>query len=74
MDWQAWIRGFLRSWTTWVGSLIVVMPQLLDALAPLVTETWGPEVWKRTLQIVGVVMILLRVKTTESIPDKGAPK
>lgn len=68
----AFLRGLGKSWTAWTGALLVAAPQLLDALAPLVAEQWGPDVWKRVLQVSGVVMILLRVRTTQSLTDKGA--
>jgi hypothetical protein len=55
----------------WVGSIIVVLPELMEALAPIVTEQWGPDVWKRVVQLVGVAMIVLRAKTTVSIPERG---
>jgi hypothetical protein len=72
MDWQAWIRGFLRSWTAWVAGLVIVLPELMSALAPIVTEEWGADVWRRVVQLVGVAMIVLRIKTSTSIPDKGS--
>lgn len=68
----AFLRGLGKSWTAWTGALLVAAPQLLDALAPIVAEQWGPDVWKRVLQVSGVVMILLRVRTTQSLTDKGA--
>jgi len=70
--WKAWVVGALRSWTMWLGGLLVVLPELMNALAPIVTAEWGAEVWQRVMQLVGVAVILLRAKTVESIPDKGA--
>jgi len=71
-DMGAWVRGAVRSWTVWSGALLVALPELLDAIAPLVTEQWGADVWRRVVQITGVVIVLLRIKTTDSIPEKGA--
>lgn len=68
----AWLRGLAKSWTAWTGVLLAGGPEILDALAPLVSEQWGPDVWKRVLQVSGVVMILLRLKTTQPVPEKGA--
>lgn len=67
----AWIKGALQSWTVWAGGTVVLLPELLNAIAPLVTEQWGPAVWQRVLQLVGVAMILLRAKTTDSLTAKG---
>ena len=72
--WKALLMGAMKSWTVRVGGLLVVMPELMDAVQPLVTDSFGPEVWKRVLQVAGVVMILLRAKTKESLTDIGAPK
>lgn len=68
----AWLRGLAKSWTAWTGVLLAGGPEILDALAPLVSEQWGPDVWKRVLQVSGVVMILLRLRTTQSIPDRAS--
>lgn len=72
--WKPWAIGAMRSWTMWLGGLLVVLPELMNALAPIVTAQWGADVWQRVMQLVGVVVILLRIKTVESIPEKGAPQ
>jgi hypothetical protein len=66
-----WVQGGLASWTVRAGGLLVVLPELMEALAPLVTEQWGAEVWKRFVQVIGVLMILLRAKTTQPLPERG---
>jgi hypothetical protein len=70
---SAWLRGAARSWTMWSGALLVVLPELMDAAAPLVTETMGPEAWRRVVQVIGIVVVILRIRTTQSLPEKGAP-
>ena len=69
--WSDWLRGALASWTVWAGGLLLVLPELLDAVAPIITETWGADAWRRVVQIAGVVMILLRAKTTVPLPERG---
>lgn len=71
--WQDWLRGAARSWTMWSGGLLVVLPELMEVLAPLVTESLGPDAWRRTVQLIGVAMVLLRIKTTQPLPEKGVP-
>ena len=72
VDWPAWLRGAARSWTVWSGGLLVVLPELMAAAAPLVTESLGPAAWQRVVQVIGIVMVLLRVKTKTSLAEKGA--
>lgn len=72
--WKAWVIGASKSYTMWLGGLLVVLPELMNALAPIVTAQWGADVWQRVVQLVGVVVILLRIRTVESIPEKGAPQ
>lgn len=68
----AWLRGAAKSWTMWSGALLVALPELMTAAEPLLTETMGPEGWKRVVQVVGIVVVVLRLKTTQSLAAKGA--
>lgn len=67
-----WLRGLAKSWTAWTGVLLVALPELMTAAEPLLTETMGPEGWKRVVQVVGIVVVVLRLKTTQSLAAKGA--
>lgn len=69
--WVAPLKGAAKSWQVWTGGLLVVMPELQPALQPLITEWLGADAWRRTVQILGIVMILLRARTTMSLSQKG---
>ena len=69
--WRAWVRGALKSWTTWFGAVLVAGPELLPALMPHFKELLTPDTYSRAVQVVGIVVMLLRVKTTTSLAEKG---
>lgn len=69
-DWRAMALGAVKSWTVWLGGALVVLPTVLPDLQELLT----PEQFARATKFVGVVVILLRLKTNESLKDKGETK
>ena len=69
---KAWLKGALKSWTTWFGAFLVAAPEVLPALLPHFEEILTPDSYKRVSQIIGIIVILLRVKTTSSLQQKGS--
>lgn len=65
-----WIKGALKSWTMWFGTALLVLPEVWPALEPHVRELIPDALQNRVLQIVAIVIILLRARTTTAIPDK----
>lgn len=68
--WQ-WIRGSFKSWSVWFGGALVALPVVLPDVIPILTDLLGPDASKRVVQVIGLVTILLRFKTKESIKEKG---
>lgn len=69
---KAWLLGALKSWTAWFGAFLIAAPDLLPQIMPVAADLFGPDVAKRWMQIIGVIVILLRIKTTQSLTDKAA--
>ena len=66
-DLGAWIQGALRSWTVWAGAVLIAWPQI----EPFARQILGEQNWARAVPFVGIVMILLRFKTNQSLKDKA---
>ena len=72
-EWQAWAKGTLQSWTAWFGAALIAWPAIQPQLQPLLEQTIGAKNTGYLVSLAGVIVILLRVKTTTSLKDKGAP-
>jgi hypothetical protein len=64
-------KGVAKSWQMWFGALLVAWPEVQPMLAESLIPIIGQENWGRALQLIGVAVILLRIKTTQSIAAKG---
>ena len=71
------VRGALRSLTVWFAVALAAAPEALaqvqanfDAVAPFLPKVMQP----RLLQLVGLAILLLRLRTTVSLVAKGQPK
>jgi hypothetical protein len=71
--WSMWIMGLVKSWTVWFGGLLLVLPDLLPALLPQLQETLSANTYKRVANVIGIIVIMLRFKTTQSLQVKGNP-
>ena len=71
--WSVWASGLLKSWTVWFGALLLALPDLLPALSPHLADMLSENIFKRTMNVAGIIVILLRMKTTQSLTDKGTP-
>lgn len=73
-DVMTWLRGAWRSWTVRVSALLLVLP---DAIAILQSQydtlrPWIPDALEsRVLQLLALVMLVLRVRTTVSLAERG---
>ena len=72
-DWQAWVMGSVKSWTNWFGAVLIAWPAIQPQIQPLLEQTIGAKNTGYLVSLAGVIVILLRVKTTTSLKDKGAP-
>lgn len=65
------LKGFLSSWTVWFGAVIGAWPDIAGALGENLTALLGTDANNTIMRIMGIVVILLRLKTTESLAEKG---
>jgi hypothetical protein len=66
------ITGIMKSWTIWAGTLMVALPQLQPLIMPQLEQQYpGGAKWVMTA--FGVITLLLRIKTTQSLTAKGSP-
>lgn len=72
-SWKQWLIGTARSWTNWFGAFLIAAPELLPQLLPQAEQLLTPDHYMRLVQWIGIVVIVLRFKTTQSVSQKGAP-
>ena len=65
------VVGLFKSWTVWLGAALVAFPEWWPLVEPFVRDIIGPEHYVKLVPLAGIAMVLLRLKTTESIKAKG---
>jgi hypothetical protein len=73
-DFMFWVRGALRSWTIWFGVILAAAPEIVATIEPTLRPLAGEGVWvwiSASAKVIGAVVIALRMRTTEALPDKG---
>ena len=65
-----WIRGSMRSWTMWVNAALIGLGGLELAGGHL-SAFFGPEWTTKLIAIGGFANILLRIRTTVGLLEKG---
>lgn len=70
---RRWLRGLARSWTANTGLLLAVLGYL-QTQDKLLTQWFGPDALGAIMSGFGLLVIILRVKTTESLAAKGTTK
>jgi hypothetical protein len=68
-----WVRGTLKSYTNWFGALLIGLPDLLPMISPQLQDMLDANAYKRIMQAAGIIVILLRFKTSQSVLEKGKP-
>ena len=77
MNWdhiKATIKGAWKSLTVWVALCIAAIPDavpLVQANFAAVAPYIPPVLHSRVLNLLALVMLLLRIKTTSSLASKG---
>ncbi len=64
------IKGAAKSMTVWLGGLLVALPELVPLLAPHLQEMLTPDLYKRVMQVFGLLVILVRFRTTQPLSQK----
>lgn len=65
------LRGALRSWTTHAGVYIAVIGYL-QTQDKLIDKWLGPDATGSLMILFGLLVVILRAKTSESLSAKGA--
>jgi hypothetical protein len=68
---KRWLRGLARSWTAHAGTLVLVV-RYLQGQTDWITQHFGESATGDVLMGLGLLMIVLRAKTTQSLESKGA--
>jgi hypothetical protein len=63
--------GALKSWTVYLGGVILLMPEWWPLVAEQVTSFIGSNATDKITRILGILVILVRFKTTKSLSEKG---
>jgi hypothetical protein len=71
--WDPLIVGLLKSWTVWFGGILVALPQIIPLISPTLQQALSANAYKNVTTVVGIIVILLRFKTTQSLQAKGNP-
>ncbi len=66
------LTGAVKSFTVWFGAFILAWPEISVALSDNFVSLLGTEANNVIMRVMGIVVILLRLKTNESLSDKGA--
>lgn len=71
-----WLQGSYRSWTNWFGAFLIAWPTIEPQLSPELQSLVGESTATSVIRWIGVVVILLRFKTTKSVKAKvpGVPQ
>lgn len=67
------LKGLLKSWTAWLGAAIASAPDWWPLVLEEITRDAHP-LDKHTellIRLMGIAVILLRFKTTQSLQEKG---
>lgn len=64
------VAGAKRSWTVWFNTLLVGIA-MLEAGGAHLTALFGANAAAKIVAIGGIVNIILRVKTTQSLAERG---
>lgn len=65
------LRGFLKSYTVWLGAAMLSFPDWWPLIAEQLRPLFSDQAWETATRLVGVVIILLRLKTTQSLTEKS---
>ena len=64
------LRGLMRSWTANTGTILAVLGYL-QTQDKLLTQWFGPDALGQIMMGFGLLIVILRAKTTKSLETKG---
>jgi hypothetical protein len=66
-----YLLGILKSWTAWLGVMVISMPNWWPLIADQFSGLLGSEAYDNMVRIMGILVILIRFHTTQSVLEKG---
>jgi len=68
---KRWLRGMSRSWTAHAGTYIAIVGYL-QTQDKLIDRYLGADATGILMMLFGLIVVLLRARTTESLAAKGS--
>ena len=68
---KRWLRGMSRSWTAHAGTYIAIVGYL-QTQDKLIDKYLGADATGILMMLFGLIVVLLRARTTESLAAKGS--
>lgn len=68
---KRWLRGMSRSWTAHAGTYIAIVGYL-QTQDKLIDRYLGADATGILMMVFGLIVVVLRARTTESLTAKGA--
>lgn len=57
------MKRLARSWTIWLGVLVLAWPEISPLIGPILSEWIGDPSADTTMRMIGIAVILARIKT-----------
>lgn len=70
-EFKVWILGAVKSFTVWLGVILFGLPDIWPLIASDVSAILGEDASSKMTRIMGILVILFRMKTSQSLPIKG---
>lgn len=64
------LKGALKSFTMWFGAFLLAWPELAPEITKSLMDLLGENAALKTVQVIGLFVMLLRLKTNNALSDK----
>jgi kynureninase len=64
------LKGLCMSASAWFGAFIVAWPDIASVIGDNLTALLGANANNNIMRIMGIIVILLRLKTTQPVAEK----
>lgn len=68
------LYGILTSFTVWLGMIVTTLPDWWPLVQDQLSGLLGTGAHDKLVRIMGILVILMRFKTSQSLADKGDGK
>lgn len=70
---ECWLRGLAKSLTIYAGTLVLILGYMQDQ-KDIINQYIGKEHSGLVFMGIGLLIIMLRARTSKSLTEKGRPK